>query len=188
MKKFISIAVIIALSFTLLGQTNEPPPVPPSPFMVDTNAPAFTNLLGPHVGQVVNFFSQTGTNWSVAPFVTYISDEKDIGGGIAALYSISDYAGAFLRIDYFDDQVFMPSGNFQLQLPITLAGKFQVVPFAFTGAASSLNTGESDGELIGLLGTGLGLRVTDRVGVVYDVEHWTSHPGLQHRFGVLFRF
>ena len=187
----LSLIAVVSLAFSSSAQTNTTVPDPVvSPFTVadNTNAPATTNLLGPHVGSLINFFSQTGSNWSVAPFMTYLSDEKEFGGGIAATYSINDYAGAMIRLDYFDEQVFMPSGNFQLQLPINIAGRFQLVPFLLTGVATSLNDDDDEGDVIGIVGSGIGLRVSKRIGLVYDVEYWTSHSGLQHRAGVLFRF
>lgn len=187
----LTLLAIVGLSLSSYGQTNAVAPDPVSPFTVGTNAPASTNSwFGPHVGGVIDFLSQSGSNWTVIPFVTFLEDDQreELGGGIAAIYSISDYAGAMLRLDYLDGEVYMPSGNFQLQLPITLFGKVQAVPFALTGVATSLNSGEDDGDVIGIVGTGLGVRVSDRIGVVYGIEYWTGFSGYQHRLGVAIRF
>lgn len=191
MKTTLSLLAVALLAFSSSAQTNAAPVDPVSPFTIaETNAPAYTNILGQQFGMVFDFFAQTGSNWSVVPFITFLDDEKyeEIGGGIAAVYSISDYAGAMLRVDYLNGDVFMPSGNFQLQLPITLGGKFQVVPFLITGIATPLNAGEDTGDPVGIIGSGLGVRVSKKIGVVYDVEKWSSFDGFQHRFGVLFRF
>ncbi len=196
MKTILTLIAVVCLTVAAVAHPHPedaPAPIvePTSPFTVGTNAPAATNgWFGPHVGGLIDFFSQTGTNWSVIPFVTILEDDSTdtIGGGIAATYSLNDYMGAMLRLDYLKSEVYMPSGNFQLQLPINLGGKFQVVPFIITGLATPLNAGDESGEPIGIFGTGLGVRVSNKIGVVYDVEKWSRFDGLQHRIGVLFRF
>lgn len=190
-KPLLSLIAVVALAFSSSAQTNTTVPDPVlSPFTIpdNTNAPALTNFWGPQVNTILEFFSNTSSNWAFAPYVILREEDDEIGAGLAAAYSISDYALAVLRLDYFDGAVYVPSGSVQLQLPITISGRFQLTPFAFTGIATLLNSGGDDGEAIGIVGAGLGLRVSKHIGVVYDIEHWSNGLGLQHRAGILFKF
>lgn len=181
LKTFLSIGAAL-IAFAVNAQTNQPP-------MTDTNAPASTNMFGEHVGKVVDFLSMTGSNWSVIPFAIYSEDTKGGGVGLAAMYSMTDFAGAFLRLDYLEGDIFMPSGNFQLQIPVKLAGKVTVVPFVLGGIATPLSgRGDDNGDPIGIFGMGMGLKVSRKVSVVYDSEVWSKFDGWQHRLGVLWRF
>lgn len=131
----------------------------------------------------------TGSNWMIAPYGIANVSEKKYGGGIAALYKINEFAGPMLRLDYYDGQVWMPSGSFQLQAPLQILNKFTLIPFGFAGVATPLSgKGGNNGSLQGIIGAGFAVRVGAKWDLVMDYEHWTGFKGDQMRFGVLYKF
>jgi len=187
MKKLLALLGALLLAVAVNAQTNTPPPLPPAPVVVDTNLPP---SLPEHVSTWLSFLSSTGSNWIVSPYAIYVDDEvNSIGGGVAALYEISPYVLTGLRMDFFDNTVFMPSIGVQLQLPIKLAGKVTVTPFAISGVATPLGGGiEQDNEAVVIVGGGLAVSITKKMGLVYDSEMWSGFSGTQHRFGVYWKF
>lgn len=183
MKTLASILAGVMLAITVNAQTN----LPPTPPAVTTNT---VPSLPEHVNTWLNFLSNTGTNWLVAPYIIYVSDDIDsYGGGIAAMYSLNQYALTGLRMDYVNDELWMPSINVTLQLPIKVANKITVAPFAISGLATPLGgRGDDNGDAVGIFGAGLAVQVSKKVGLVYDAEQWTSFSGTQHRFGVYWKF
>lgn len=179
MKRIIT-AAILAISLSLNAQTvTNTPPVIASP-----------------VFEAFNFLSTPASNWMFAAYG--IQTEKDGNGvGIGALYKVSENFGAVLRLDRFGGDTFMPSGNFQVQVPVTIMGKVTVTPFAFTGIATPINEDNSRDGVIGIFGIGAAIRTPEVIksksrflpdAVVYDVEKWTSYEGSQHRLGLLWKF
>ena len=177
MKKLVSLIAAIMVSLSGIAQTNVP-------------------VIASPVLDAFNFLSTPSSNWMFA--VYGISTEKDGGGaGIGALYKVSENFGAVLRLDRIGRDTFMPSGNFQVQVPVTLMGKFTVTPFAFTGIATPLNDSGTHDGVIGIFGIGASIKVPSVIkdasrfipdSVVYDYEKWTSYEGGQHRFGFLWKF
>lgn len=180
MKTLASIIAGLLLAVTVNGQTNTPAPV-------TTNT---VPSLPEHVSTWINFLSNTSSNWLVAPYIIYVDDDiNSYGAGIGAFYKLSDYALTGMRLDYVNSELVMPSVNVQLQLPIKVANKLTVTPFAVSGLATPLDgRGSDDGTAIGILGAGVAVSVTKKIGVVYDIEQWTSFNGSQHRFGIFIRF
>lgn len=160
----------------------------------DTNTPSF--IASPLWGAV------TGTNFMFATYGISGRDEAGksvFGGGVGLIYNFSQFAGAVVRLDAMDHQVWMPNGNFQLQAPVTLFGKLTAVPFIFTGIATPIGgKGGHNGEVVGIFGAGLAVRLPEawRQGkwyvpndVVWDMERWTPvYNTWQHRWGLLWRF
>ncbi len=157
-----------------------------------TNVP----VIASPVLDAFNFLSTPSSNWMLA--VYGISTEKDGGGaGIGAAYKVSENFGAVLRLDRIGRDTFMPSGNFQVQVPVTIMGKFTMTPFAFTGIATPLNEDADHDGVVGVYGIGMAIRTPAVVksksrfipdAVIYDIEKWTSYEGSQHRFGLLWKF
>jgi len=185
MKKTAALLFALLLAVAVNAQTNQPP-VPPS-VVVDTNLPP---SLPEHVSTWLNFLSSTGTNWLLSTYGVYVDDDvNSFGGGIAAMYSLNQYALTGLRMDYVNDELWMPSINVTLQLPIKVANKVTVAPFAISGLATPLGgRGDDNGDAVGIFGAGLAVQVSKKVGLVYDSELWTGFSGVQHRFGIYWKF
>lgn len=171
------IAALALSTFKTSAQTN--PPVIASPVL-----------------DAFNFLSTPTSNWMFAAYGIFTKGEGE-GIGVGALYKVSDTFGAVLRLDRIGKDTFMPSGNFQVQVPVTLMGKITVVPFAFTGIATPLNDSGNHDAVIGIFGIGTAVRVPESIkaksrfipeAVIYDYEKWTSYQGAQHRFGLLWKF
>jgi len=186
MKKFLALFGVM-LAITINAQTNTPPSPPPLEAVAGTNV---VPSLPEYVTTWLNFLGTTSTNWVVAPYAIYVDDDvNSFGGGIAAMYSVSQYALTGLRLDYVNGELWMPSVNLTLQLPLKVADKVTVAPFAISGLATPLGgRGDDNGEAVGILGGGLAVRVTKNLGVVYDAEMWSRFSGTQHRFGLYWRF
>lgn len=180
MKTFASIIAGLLLAVTVNGQTTTPAPV-------TTNT---VPSLPEHVSTWLSFLSNTSSNWFIVPYGIYVDDDiNSFGAGVGAFYKLSDYALTGLRLDYVNSELVMPSVNVQLQLPIKVANKLTVTPFAVSGLATPLDgRGSDDGTAVGILGAGVAVSVTKKIGVVYDIESWTSFDGTQHRFGVYWKF
>lgn len=181
MKKLLNIIGVVLLCATGNAQTN-------------TNTVPVTTNTVPTIPEYVNtwlgFLSSTATNWLVAPYAIYVDDDvNQLGGGVAVMYSLSQYALTGLRMDYVHDELWMPSVNLTLQLPIKLANKVTVSPFAITGLATPLGgRGDDNGEAVAIVGGGVAAQITKKFGLVYDAEMWTGFDGTQHRFGLYWKF
>jgi hypothetical protein len=184
MKKLHSLIVITLLVLSSILH-------PPSS-AAQTNAP----VIASPVLDAFNFLSTPSSNWMFAVYGISTKDEGE-GFGIGALYKVSENFGAVLRLDRIGNDTFMPSGNFQVQVPVTIMGKFTMIPFAFTGVATPLNARPGHDGVIGIFGIGSAIRVPEVIksksrfipdDVVYDYEKWTSYEGGQHRLGFLWKF
>lgn len=166
MKKLLSLA-IIGISLICKAQTN-------------TDIPSWYGELWDTLGH---------TNLMVAPYgIWWHGDKIDkFGGGIGLLYKLSDYTAAGMRLDYIDKQVFMPSGQFQLQVPVSISANVKAIPFAFTGVAVPLQY-QNAGNAIGIFGIGAAIQVSSHVDIVFDYEKWSNFNGNQLRFGFLYKF
>lgn len=177
MKKLLTTLAALLLCLSISAQTNTPPV---------TNAPP---NLGEIPSRILEFLSATSTNWYIAPYGIYSSDTETFGAGIGAGYAITPNVVTVMRIDYLNDEIWMPSGSVQLQAPIMLMGKVQVTPFAFAGIATPLSgRGDDNRTAAGIAGTGLATRFNNHLGLIYDVEYWSNFSGPQHRFGVFWKF
>lgn len=178
MKTLSSIIVGLLLAVTVSAQTNA--------VVIDTNAPP---TLPQVVTNVVGFLSATASNWVAVPYAIYSEDSKSIGAGVGIAYALNKYSLTMVRLDFIEDELFMPSGNIQLQLPLTIAGNFQATPFIFGGIATPLGgRGDDNGEVTGIAGTGLAVGITKKLGAAYSIEHWSRFSGQQHRFGIFWKF
>lgn len=171
---------LIASVTIALAQTNTPPV--PAP----TNAPPA--LSGP-VMDALTFMSTATTNWMIGAYGIYDQGTKSAGGGIGVGYKLSDFVVPIMRLDYLNDGLWMPSGNLQLQLPLTIMGKVTVIPLAFTGIATPLaGKGNDNGSAVGILGIGLAVRVAQHWDVLADYEKWSGFDGNQYRIAAAYKF
>lgn len=181
MKKFLLIAVITLAGFFARGQNTNQPPLPPT----STNLPAPV-ISGP-ITNLFNFLA-TGSNWITVGYGIVSSDGEKYGGGIALAYKVTDFFLPVIRMDYYDNEIWLPSGSLQLQLPITISGKVRITPFLFGGIATPLNSEDRDGEIVGIFGIGAAIGISKHLSVIADVEAWTGFDAEQIRFGLAYRF
>lgn len=184
MKKLRSLFAVVLTAFLCLHS--------PLSTSAQTNAP----VIASPVLDAFNFLSTPSSNWMFATYGIFTKDEGE-GVGIGALYKVSENFGAVLRLDRIGNDTYMPSGNFQIQAPVTIMGKFTMIPFAFTGVATPLNAQPGRDGVVGIFGIGSAIRVPEFIkaksrfipdDLVYDYEKWTSYEGGQHRVGFLWKF
>lgn len=155
-----------------------------------TNSPPI--ISGP-AADAISFITTEGvTNWMIAPFGIYSTTSKEWGGGLGIGYKLSDFVVPVMRIDYLASQLWMPSMNLQLQVPVHIMGKVTVIPFTFAGVATTVSGGGSEnGTAVGMLGIGGAIRIASHWDLVGDYEIWNGGPFSQDnqiRFGVVFKF
>src|SRR3977135_899743 len=107
MKKLLLSLAVIGSLLTAKAQTD----VPPLPTLSGPSA-AFVDFL------------LNSSNLMVAPYGIASTDFKKFGGGIGLGYRVSEFVVPFIRLDYYDKTLFMPSASLQLQAPIRFMGKF----------------------------------------------------------------
>lgn len=110
---FAAIALIASIfAFSAKAQTN----LNQVPDLLGTNGPI--SLTG-SLGQVWTAFTQSqimqATNYALAPYLTYAPKAPEkVGGGLLAIYNVSDYVGAALGVDYLGS-FSLVSGNVTLK-------------------------------------------------------------------------
>lgn len=152
-----------------------------------------TNLLG---GPFIDGLT-AATNIYTATYGIYDTTSKKAGVGVALGYKLSDFVLPVIRLDIINNGVWVPSGSLQLQAPITFNGKITIVPFGFTGIATSIATYTSsqNATVIGIFGAGGALRINSTKwyvpsDILVDYERWTGGPfnDNQIRAGLAFHF
>lgn len=149
-----------------------------------------TNVIsGPGV-ELLRFLTTEGaTNWMIASYGIYDAGQKEAGAGMGFGYKVSEYVVPTMRVDWLADKVWMPSASMQLQAPVRLLGKLDLVPFAFAGIATPISgRGDDNGEVTGIFGIGGAMRITRHWDVIGDYEKWSGFKGSQYRFGLLYKF
>lgn len=165
MKKILIISAVLIACLEAFSQV----PTVPSP----TNAPPEV-ITGP--GRTAWDFLTQGSNWIVAPFGEYSFTHNEWGGGVAAGYRLNDFIVPFMRIDFMPTQVIVPSATAQLQLPVKILDTLTLTPFGYSGIATAISgRGAQNGELIGIFGTGLAVRLG---------RHWDILAAYELRTGV----
>lgn len=151
-----------------------------------TNAPIFS-------GPLVNL-------WDAAKMTNVITigfgemnldDTSKFGGGLAVGYRINDYLVPFVRIGYIDKNVTTVSATAQLQLPVTLFGKVTAIPLTYAGTGTSVSgKGGRNGDVVGILGAGAGIRIGSRFDILATYELQTGSGIMDHLalFGVGYKF
>src|SRR5262245_13772186 len=101
-------------------------------------------------------FLENGSNFMAA--VYGISSEKfdKFGAGVALGYLVTPNVVTVARLDYYDGQIWMPSGSLQLQLPVKV-GSVELVPFGFSGIATPVS-GKAP-SAVGIFGIGAAVRI-----------------------------
>lgn len=96
------------------------------------------------------FGGQIPTNLTVGPFMTFSPTGKArIGGGIAALWNVSDNVGVGGAVDYIDGSFELFSAQVTLKVPVYPlawtghATNFFVQPFVAGGVGAALGSGTS---------------------------------------------
>jgi len=175
MKTKLGLGIVCAclIGASALGQTN-------------TNDVA----LPPEATKIIQF-AASATNLMTAVYGISSTDFKTFGGGVALAYRLSDMIVPTVRLDYYDRELWMPSADLQLQAPITLFGKFTMIPFAFAGVAEALggrSGGVSSGSVVGMFGVGAAVRLNSKWDALMDFERWTGFSKDQVRLGVLYKW
>src|SRR5882757_3770262 len=80
-------------------------------------------------------FLGNGSNFMFAVYGIAGVDFKKFGGGVAIAYKITDFVAPVARLDYYDGNLWMPSGSLQLQVPLKF-GSVKIIPFGFSGIAT----------------------------------------------------
>lgn len=160
--------------------------------VINTNTSPPT-LEGPGM-EFIEFLSQ-GSNWIIAPYGIYDSGSEQFGAGIGAFYQINNFVLAGMRLDGLGAEdgwdMWMPSGQIQLQAPLVLFGKVKLTPFGFTGIATPVTGQQGDnGTGVGVFGAGLAVGISKNFHLVGDIEKWVGahFTGEQYRFGVAISF
>lgn len=157
-----------------------------------------TNTNPPTIsGPFIDFLGTltTATNWGVTMFGIYTpksSNPEKHGGGVwgvgaLALYNFNQYMGAGVGIDWLDNEVTMPSAQFQVQAPFRIGGTNGIIirPVAFTGVSIPVAGDSPDnGTVEGLVGAGLALDIYKGFKVFYAIEQRTGQPASWQLFGV----
>lgn len=148
------------------------------------------------------------SNWYVIPYGLYAPGlQKRAGGGIAAMYPLSEYVVAGARLDYVNGGFWMPSGSATLQFPMKLTSWLTVTPFTYAGVGVPLSGAtvsgvklpgqlprDNGGQATAILGYGGAVKIYTGTGfikkldAIADAERWTGFPGQQYRFGVSLKF
>ncbi len=186
--KLILISVLASLALAPLCHAADAVPEPAS--QSSTNAPSL--LSGPAV-DAFEFITTAGvSNWFAVPFATYDCTAHGFGGGVAIGYKLSDFVAPVLRFDYINSGIYSAQADMQLQVPVRILGKIEVVPFTFAGIAAPVSgAGDENWSVVGVVGVGTAVRLHRHWDLVADWEHWTGGPfdsNNQIRFGVLYKF
>lgn len=153
---------------------------------VNTNTTPPT-LEGPGI-IALKFLSQ-GTNWSVAPYGLYDTHTHKGGAGVAALYHVTPVFSAGMGVDYINSEIWMPSGDVQLGLPLTVMGKVDVTPFGYTGISTAISgRGDHNGTAVGIFGAGLATGIYKKLSVFAAWEKRSGFDGDLIRFGASWKF
>ena len=156
------------------------------PGPIGTNTPPV--ISGPG-WDAFQFLTSSGSNWMVATYGIYDLGTKEPGAGIAAAYKLNDFFVPTMRVDWLNDRVWMPSASIQLQAPVRIMGKLELVPFVFSGIATPVSGRDEDNwDITGIFGIGAAIRITDRWDIIGDYEKWGGFEGEQIRAGVLYKF
>lgn len=127
---------------------------------------------------VVDFLSRS--NLIIATYGIYDNTSHKGGGGIGLAYKLSEFVVPTLRFDYINGAIWNPSASLQLQVPVTILGKFQVTPFVFDGIATVFNgKGDHNFEPENIAGIGAAFKIQSSnkwlpAGVIVDYERWTG--------------
>lgn len=149
-------------------------------------------ISGPVVDAISFAATEGATNWMFGIYGINSFTSHQWGGGIGAGYKLSSFVMPVMRLDYIGGEVWMPSGNLQLQVPLMLFGKVEAIPLTFAGVATTVAGGGSEnGAAVGILGIGMAVKVASWVDLIADYELWNGgpfHQDNQIRFAAAFKF
>jgi hypothetical protein len=174
MKTLVTMAAVALLALTGYSQ-QETPTAPTLPINVDW----------------------TATNWVVIPFFGvqlqrtgggYAENQNQVGGGVAALYSVTPNLWTGVRVQSFGHETATGSVQAQLQATVPVFG-MQVTPFAEATAglgSTTLYANAGAGAVVTFHTWSLGKDAALGVGLVGDYEHYVygnDHNGNQWNLG-----
>lgn len=127
-----------------------------------------------------------------APSLVVNGEKKQWCAGIAALYPVSEYSFAGIRLDYAGGQFWMPSCTVGVKADVQVLGH-NVTPFVIGGAIFPISgSGDRDGQVGAIAGTGFTANIWQSedtkksLNLFYAAEKWTLFDGVIHRPGVAF--
>ena len=148
---------------------------------------------------VTEFLSKS--NLICAGYGIYDTTTKEWGAGIGLGFKLNEYIVPTLRFDYIGHDVYVPSANVQLQVPINIGvnaeglASVRLVLFTFSALATSFNNWNAgeNGDPVGMFGIGGAVsfpKLTRSFLLLADYERWTGGPfnDNQVRFGVGWAF
>jgi hypothetical protein len=180
------------LALPALAQTASGPVDVPLAPTLSSNATTLS-LSGPFMDMVGSL--TVATNWGVAGGAIYAphtqpNGKGSVGGFGVLLYNINDYVATGVGIDWLEGNgLTMPNGQVQFQAPLRIGGTNGIVlrPFAFTGIATPISGQDVEhGQVVGLFGAGLGVKLYGGLNAFYAIEQRTGQPGPWNLFGIAF--
>ena len=190
-------AALTAFSQTAPTQPTAPAqpaaPAKADPVTLNTNS---LSLEGPLITLLGNL--STATNLAITAYGIYDTAPKpgadSAGFGLTALYNITPWAATGVGMEFMNGDVWMPSGQVQLQAPFTIGGKVTLIPFGFTGVATPVSGRAADnGTAVGIFGAGLAARIYTSSGgahlsIFTAISKWTGFDGEKIYGGLVYRF
>lgn len=186
----IALACLTASAAEIITATPEQPLTSGTWEPVTLNTNTSPLLSGPFVDILDKL--TTATNWGVAAFGIYTPNstttgKKAYGAGAVFLYNINSYMATGLGIDWLENDVTMPNGQFQFQAPLKIANSLTLTPFVFTGIATPISgDGYNNGQVVGLFGAGLAAKVSGGFNVFYAIEQRTGQNSPWSLFGLAY--
>lgn len=178
MKRILALIGLLALTVSGYAQTNNPVPPP-----TVTNAPPLLS------SPLWDIFSNT--NLIIGIDGIYDVTDHSGGVGIAAAYKLNEMLAPVARLDYFKGAIWNAQIGLQLQVPVTIAGRLKITPFAFDSIATVLNGhGSHNWEPENVAGIGAAISISKHWVVAGDYERWTGagFNDNQVRFGGFYKF
>jgi hypothetical protein len=129
---------------------------------------------------------------SYSPKLVCNGEARKWGAGLAALYPLTQYTYAGLRLDYAGGQFWMPSCTAGLKADVQLFGH-TITPFLTGGAIFPLSgAGDRNGQVGAIVGTGITSVIWSSedkkrfLNFFYAIEKWTIFDGETHHIGAAF--
>jgi hypothetical protein len=155
-----------------------------------------TTIEGPLITLLTDI--TTATNLSIAPYAIYDTGTKSMGGGLLAVYNVTSWAAGGIGMQYLNQELWMPSAQFQLQAPVIINKSISLIPFVFTGIGTPIAGGSGkdfadNGSAVGIFGGGMAVKVfgdlnSSHLDVFTAIAKWSGFSGEQIYGGFVYRF
>lgn len=137
----------------------------------------------------------SATNLAAVTYGIFDTAHRTYGGGAGCLYNITPAVSTGVFMQWLNGGAWMPTAQFQFQLPIRLWNTVELVPFAFTAAGGFVagKGGDNGSGAVGILGGGLGVKLYgnethSRLDIFTAYAKWTGFPDGQVYGGLMWRF